>query len=116
MTGFEETIRNLHKMTKAMELDAFDVAEHIAPKMEGYAKENRVWTDRTSHAKQGLKGKATYVPRIYIGARLYHTVDYAEYLEQIAEGKYAILEPTRNVFAGQFFDEIARRIMWRMGK
>jgi hypothetical protein len=116
MTGFDAMLKNLKRFVKDAEFAAVEVSQTIAPKMEAYAKENRVWTDRTSHARQGLKGKIVYIPDVLAGCRIYHSVDYAEYLERIAEGKYAILEPTRNVFAGQFFDEIARRIMWRMGK
>jgi len=114
MTGFDAVLRNIKNLSRDMEEDAKTVADSTAPQMEAYAKENRKWTDRTGHARQGLEGKSTYVPRIFVGCRIYHKVDYAEYLERIAEGKYAILEPTKDQFAGQFYDEIARRIMRRM--
>jgi hypothetical protein len=116
MTGFDAVLKNLKKATLEMEEEAHEVAKEVAPMMEAYAKQNRKWTDRTAHAKQGLEGKSHYVPKLFVGCRIYHKVDYAEYLERIAGGKYAILEPTRDAFAGQFFDEIAKRIMWRMRK
>lgn len=114
MTGFDAVLKNMKKATLEMEEDAYAVAQTVAPLMEAYAKQNRKWTDRTGHARQGLEGTSHYIPKLFVGCRIYHKVDYAEYLERIAGGKYAILEPTRDVFSGMFFDEIAKRIMRRM--
>lgn len=67
--------------------------ETVASDFEGYAKENRPWTDRTSRARQGLTG---YVKRTDKGYRiiLAHTVDYGIWLELVNEKRFAILEPT----------------------
>lgn len=68
-------------------------AQTSAKKFEGYAKEHRPWTDRTSRARQGLTG---YVTATGTGWRvnIAHTVDYGLWLEYARNKKYAILEPT----------------------
>ena len=110
MKGFDAVIGNIKNFSASMEKEAIDVAKSVAPQMEEYAKENRKWKDRTGHARQGLVGSFHYQKKMYIGCRIYSRVDYAYWLEVIQGGKYAILEETRNQFAGAFFDEIARRL------
>lgn len=69
-------------------------AETAAKDCESYAKKNRPWTDRTSRARQGLRG---YTERKNIGSVdvcVAHSVDYGIYLEYAHEKKYAILWPT----------------------
>lgn len=109
MKGFDALLRNVKKLTVDMEEAAIDVAKNTAPLMDAYAKEHRKWTDRTGHARQGLVGSYHYVPKLFIGCRIYSKVDYAYWLEVIQGGKFAILEETRNYFAGGFFDSITAR-------
>lgn len=68
-------------------------AETVAKDFEGYAKQNRPWTDRTSRAREGLTG---YSEEITNGQRINiaHTVDYGVMLELGHAKRYAILEPT----------------------
>lgn len=67
--------------------------ETAAKDLEGYMKQNRPWTDRTSQARQRLHCD---VERTDTGFRLVlaHGVDYGIWLELANEKKYAILEPT----------------------
>lgn len=64
-----------------------------AKKMEGYAKSNAKWSDRSGRARQGLNGTAE---RAYPGFRIKisHGVDYGIYLEMANEKRYAILPDT----------------------
>jgi hypothetical protein len=110
MIGYEAVLKNIKKLPKEMEEAALDVSKSVAPQMEEYAKENRRWIDRTGHARQGLVGRFIYVPKLYIGCRIYSKIDYAIWLELMQGGKYAILDETRNKFAGQFFDKIGTRL------
>lgn len=58
----------------------FQLADMFAQKMEGYAKSNAQWTDRTGAARQGLRGfaqKAALSVTIY----LVHSVFYGVFLE-----------------------------------
>ena len=62
-------------------------------KLEGRAKSNAKWTDRTSNARNGLFGTTEIAGnevKIYLG----HSIDYGVFLELANEGKYAILKPT----------------------
>lgn len=110
MKGFDAVLGNIKALTAEMEKAAIDVAQTTALNMESYAKQNRKWKDRTGHARQGLVGSFHYQKKLYVGCRIYSRVDYAYWLEVIQGGKFAILEETRNHFAGDFFNEIARRL------
>ena len=61
--------------------------------LEAEAKTNAPWIDRTSNARQGLRGGAEFEGSdivIYVA----HTMTYGIYLELCNAGKYAILKPT----------------------
>lgn len=114
MIGFAFVYEGIERSAKEMVNDVIAASLEIAPQMETYAKENRKWLDRTGHARQGLDGQA-FMEKGGVGCRIYHRVDYANWLEIIQGGKFAILEETRNQFAGPFFDVIMNRIRskWR---
>lgn len=89
----KDLLKGLTEYNEKMVVATHIYAETIAKDFESYAKENRPWTDRTSHARQGLTG---YVTTTGHGWRvnIAHTVDYGFWLEYAREKKYAILEPT----------------------
>lgn len=64
-----------------------------AEQLETYAKQNRPWTDRSTRARQGLKGTVTEEDHKYTIV-LAHSVKYGKYLEFAHEQKYAIIFPT----------------------
>ncbi|QUY18378.1 hypothetical protein GWP40_08660 [Treponema vincentii] len=122
MRGMEAVFANLEAVKKEM-LDACEmVACETAASMERYAKENRVWTDRTGDARKGLRGVASRSSQA-ISAGIYQDLygntgkEYGYWLEngerKLADGqlfgqKYGILRPTRNAHAGMFFDGIEK--------
>lgn len=67
-------------------------AQTSVKKMEGDAKSQARWTDRTGHARQRLIG---YVTDEFEGVRLNlaHGVDYGLWLEVANEKRFAIVEP-----------------------
>lgn len=67
-------------------------AQTAAKRMEGDAKSQARWTDRTGHARQRLIG---YVTDESTGIRvnLAHGVDYGLWLEVANEKRFAIVEP-----------------------
>jgi len=77
-------------------------ADTAAKKMEGYAKSNRPWTDRTSNAKNSIQGKHHWRGKDLV-IILSGNVDYFVFLE-LAHGKnYAILKPTVDKFGPEVF-------------
>lgn len=70
------------------------ILQSLASIMEGQAKTNAIWTDRTGNARIGLKGgvemrsPTTFV--LYLG----HSVEYGIWLEKANAGNYAIIKPT----------------------
>ncbi|MGP1445281.1 MAG: hypothetical protein ACTTI6_05690 [Treponema sp.] len=122
MRGMEAVFERLESITKEMLNDCEMVACETAASMERYAKENRVWTDRTGDARKGLRGIAFRSSQA-ISAGIYQDMygksgkEYGYYLEngkRILTGgvtfgeKYGILKPTRNAHAGMFFDGIEK--------
>ena len=122
MRGMEAVFERLESNNKEMLKSCETVACETAASMERYAKENRVWTDRTGDARKGLRGVASRSSQA-ISAGIYQDMygktgkEYGYYLENgeriVAGGvtfgeKYGILKPTRNAHAGMFFDGIEK--------
>lgn len=68
-------------------------AQTKAISLEGYMKQNRKWTDRTSAAKNRLTGRAV-MKNGKVVIQLSHGVKYGAQLELAREKRYAIIEPT----------------------
>ncbi len=68
-------------------------ADTAAKKMEGEAKINAPWTDRTTNSRNSIQGDFNWQGNKAIIA-LSGNVDYFVYLELAHEKKYAILKPT----------------------
>ena len=64
--------------------------------LENQAKTNRAWTDRTAHARQGLKAKVVQMGNKFT-ISLGHGVEYGIWLELANAGDYAIVGPTMDV-------------------
>lgn len=78
-------------------------ANASAPIFEGYAKQNRPWTDRTGDARKRLKCTAKAIDE-GVEISLSHGVDYGLWLELAHEQNYAILKPTIEIKAPEFVE------------
>lgn len=78
-------------------------AKASAPTFEGYAKQNRPWTDRTGDARKRLTCTAQAIDE-GVEISLSHGVDYGLWLELAHEQNYAILRPTIEVKAPEFIE------------
>jgi hypothetical protein len=70
------------------------VCQQHAPQVEGAAKRNAKWRDRTGNARSGLIGVYEAGGRGVHKIVLAHGVPYGIYLEVRFSGKYAIINPT----------------------
>lgn len=84
-------------------------AESKAEEMQRYMKQNHKWKNRTYKAEQGLYGKVItsrkkYVTTIEIG----HGKDiwYSVYLEEYYGKKYAIIQPTLDLFGPMVMNDM----------
>lgn len=68
-------------------------ADTAAKKMEGEAKGNASWTDRTSNARNSILGDSGWKGKHAV-ISLSGNVNYFPYLELAMEKKYSILLPT----------------------
>jgi hypothetical protein len=71
-----------------------------AQEILNYAQANAPWADRTGDARRGLDVAVQQDPEAII-IQLYHTVDYGLWLEVIQSGRFAIIMPTLELFAGE---------------
>lgn len=67
---------------------------YTAASMETYARTNAPWKDRTSNARNGLKGEVDIAALHHYAVTLSHSVPYGIWLEVRWAGKYAIIMPT----------------------
>jgi len=77
------------KLIKALH----ELGDYFAGVLEGYAKENAPWTDRTGHARQGLTGVAQKAAAGVV-IILYHKAIYGIWLEVANAGTYGIILQT----------------------
>ena len=91
MKEFEESITFIQTRFQTSILILCEVA---AAKMEEYAKDEAIWIDRTSNARQKLTGQAYYVTMDQVQIAVSHQMDYGIWLELANEKNYAIVAPT----------------------
>lgn len=121
MSGFRIDMRDLERGIEAlspkgpvMSAALLMFCETAAKDFEAYAKEHRPWTDRTSQARQRLRG---YVEKTEKGYRIIvaHGVDYGIMLELAREKKYAILEPTIRLKSSEVLKSF-KSLLSKLGK
>lgn len=110
---FPEDKNQIKIRLKKMQLNSQPViqayAESKAEEMQRYMKQNHKWKNRTYKAEQGLYGKVItskmkYVTTIEIG----HGKDiwYSVYLEEYYGKKYAIIQPTLDLFGPMVMNDM----------
>ncbi len=85
-----------------------EVADELlddAMRIQQYAYENAPWLDRTGMARAGLDVDVTQEGKT-VSIELFHTVDYGLWLEIIQSGRFAIIMPTLEAFAGDVFSSV----------
>ena len=88
-----DVMKKLDSISSRMSAGLDIYGDIAARKMEAYAKANRPWTDRTSHAKQSIRGTSQRKGN-ELTIQLSGGMDYSPYLEFAMNKKYAILYPT----------------------
>ena len=107
MKEFEESINFIQTRFQTSILILCEVA---AAKMEEYAKDEAIWIDRTSNARQKLIGQAYYVTMDQVQIAVSHQMDYGIWLE-LAHGRdYAILETAIEENIDELLNSIKRLI------
>ena len=107
MKEFEESIKFIQTRFQTSILILCEVA---AAKMEEYAKDEAIWIDRTSNARQKLIGQAYYVTMDQVQIAVSHQMDYGIWLE-LAHGRdYAILETAIEENIDELLNSIKRLI------
>ena len=90
---YNSLLNNMKLFQSKFDAAVSALCDNGAQKMEGYAKRNRPWHDRTARARQSLKGSWSKEGSGY-KIQIAHGVTYGVYLEFKNERRYAILMPT----------------------
>lgn len=102
ITDFKINMRQLDKKTDAA-LMMF--CTNQASNLQSYAQQHAPWTDRTTMARQRLKGTASRVKEGY-AIDVVHGVDYGIWLELAHDKKYAIAKPTVELKAPEIVEAL----------
>ena len=87
-----EVVNNIEILDDRLHTATLVICDTVARQMENYAKNNRRWTDRTTNARRGLRGRAYWQDSQNIVTAVMHSVNYGVWLELAQNKKYAILE------------------------
>ncbi len=104
-----EVQRNLDAWAKRQRGAVVALAKTWAGQLEGRAKRNAPWQDRTSNARNGLFG-STEIRGDTVYIRVAHSMEYGVFLELANDGRFAILRPTVNAATAEI--EGAYRRLW----
>lgn len=81
------------------------VMAYYEPQIENHAKINAPWTDQTTNARNGLIARSGKTANEY-WIVLAHQVPYGIYLETRWAGKYAIIQPTLEVYGPKIMNTL----------
>ncbi|MGV8164644.1 MAG: hypothetical protein ACLKAK_07290 [Alkaliphilus sp.] len=109
-TGAAEVNRNMQAWVERQRFASLALARNWAGQLEGRAKTNAPWTDRTNNARAGLYGSAELRSEEVI-IKLGHSMEYGIFLELARDGRYAILKPTINTALPEIYASYRR--LWK---
>lgn len=92
--GAREVNAALDKYADSVEEAVRVVADIFAVVIEGYAKQNAKWEDRTGQARANLRAYAEEMAESVVGLMLESGAPQAKFLETMQAGKFAIVWPT----------------------
>lgn len=93
MFDFRHMMNQLNALPQRVAVELERYGKTVAAQLEAAAKKNRPWTDRTTNARDSLKG-GTEPMDTGIRITLEGGMSYSVYLEFAHEKKYAVIYPT----------------------
>lgn len=81
------------------------IANRWAPEIQNWMRDNAAWTDRTGNARQSLHTEVFNLTS-EIALMLAHGVEYGIHLELGFSGRYAIIGPALDEFAGRIWADV----------
>ena len=95
--------RELEQFSSKVDAALMMYCQNQASNLQSYAQQNAPWTDRTTMARQRLKGSAERTETGY-AIEIAHGVDYGKWLELANDERYAIAKPTILNKAGEVLE------------
>lgn len=109
VAGVDKVKKNIHDWIERQKAASLALAQNWAGQLEGRAKTNAPWTDRTSHARGGLFGSVE-LKEDALTIHLSQTMEYGVFLELANDGRFAILKPTINAALEEI--QNSYRVLW----
>ena len=94
VTGMEEAQRKLVEVALLLQERAKVAVEEVMAALEGWAKSEHLYTDRTANTTVSIKGQVAEASALLVRGVLSAGMDYDVYLELARDGKWAFLWPT----------------------
>ena len=119
MSGLKWTKTPEEAMTELTEAYMSDIERAVTQLLKFYEKQienhmrtNAPWKDRTGNARQALFAQFKTVVKLLLLIEFGqgHAIDYGVYLEFSNAGKYAIVNPTLDIFAPRIWADIERML------
>jgi hypothetical protein len=82
-------------------------AKLIAPRAQGWMRNNATWIDQTGNARNGLFATVQTATN-EVAIVLYHSVPYGIWLEVRWSGRYAIINPAIQYWGPKYFALLAQ--------
>ena len=101
--GVSQVLNNIDKWEGLKRAGLTGLAQIASLKAENYAKTRKLWKNQSSHAVQGLKGRAGWEGNKILAA-VAHSVAYGIFLELAHGRKYKILEEAIGTQKQDFFN------------
>lgn len=109
MAGAEAVIGAFQREHEARMEKSRQAMNYWASEIQNAMRANASWTDRTSNARNSLSATTEFTAdTLTLIARGGGPPSYMVYLELAMAGRYAIIRPTLELYAGKVYQDLAR--------
>ena len=102
-----QTVKRMAEIRQRSMFACEQVAKSAAARMEGEAKRNAPWTDRTGNARQTIRGVSGWAGK-KLRCGVTGNMEYSPYLEFTHEGQNAVLFPTLENNRAKIMEQMKR--------
>ena len=109
----EQAYKELYdEYAETIEKEVMRIITRYKGEIENHMKAEAPWTDRSGNARQALWADIEHKVRVMITVTFGHShgIEYGVYLEFANAGKYAIVNPTFDIFAPRIWADIERML------
>lgn len=110
VTGMDQVLANLQNWQREIERRAGQAMEEIVASLEGWAKAEHAYTDRTGNLTSSIRGEITEASAALVRGVLTAGMDYAVFVNAVKDGKWAFLWPVIEAHKDDILAILKRRL------